>query len=335
VTLADLAAAAMLLSLIAYCVLGGADFGGGVWDLLAFGPRAEAQRRLADEAIAPVWEANHVWLILIVVLLFSCFPSAFAAASIALHVPLTLMLLGIVLRGSAWAFRRYGRRGLAQWSRVFAVSSTVTPVFLGICLGAVTGSGIRLVDGLPAEGFFGSWLEPFPIAVGVFALAVFAFLAAVYLAVEAPEGPLREDFRLRAILSGLSVGLCALAAALLAGPATGHFGDRLLHAPWSWPLQIATGAAALGAFAALFLRRYRAARALAVGQVSLIVLGWGLAQWPYLLGPELTIRGSAAPDPTLRAVLVALAAGSLILLPSLWWLFRVFKRSDRAAAGGP
>ena len=101
-------AAVMLVSLIAYCVLAGADFGGGVWDLLATGPRAERQRRLADDAIAPVWEANHVWLILIVVLLFTAFPRAFAAASIGLHVPLTLMLLGIVLRGSAWAFRRYG-----------------------------------------------------------------------------------------------------------------------------------------------------------------------------------------------------------------------------------
>src|SRR5205823_5563773 len=195
-------AAVMLVSLIAYCVLAGADFGGGVWDLLATGPRAERQRRLADDAIAPVWEANHVWLILIVVLLFTGFPPAFAAASIALHVPLTLMLLGIVLRGSAWAFRRYGRRALTRWSRVFAISSAVTPVFLGMCLGAVTGSGIRLVGGVPEEGFFRSWLAPFPFAVGLLALALFAFLAAVYLALEAPEGPLREDFRLRAILSG-------------------------------------------------------------------------------------------------------------------------------------
>ena len=328
-TLADLAAAAMLLSLVAYCLLAGADFGGGVWDLLAFGPRAEAQRRLADEAIAPVWEANHVWLILIVVLLFSCFPPAFAAASVALHVPLTLMLLGIVLRGSAWAFRRYGRRGLTPWSRVFAISSAVTPVFLGICLGAATGSGIRLVGGVPEQGFFRSWLRPFPFAVGLFALALFAFLAAVYLAVEAPEGPLREDFRLRAILSGIGVGLCALAAGLLAGPATGHFGGRLMQAGWSWPLQIATGLAAVGAFAALFVRRYRTARFLAAAQVSLIVLGWGLAQRPYLLGPELTIHGAAASDEALRPVLIALAAGTVVLLPSLWWLFRVFKRADR------
>lgn len=330
-TLADVAAGAMLLSLVAYCVLAGADFGGGVWDLLATGSRAEEQKQLVDDAIAPVWEANHVWLILIVVLLFSCFPSAFAAASIALHIPLTLMLLGIVLRGSAFVFRRYGRRGPKPWSRVFAISSAVTPVFLGICLGAVTGRGLQLLGGVPAQGFFGSWLMPFPIAVGVFSLALFAFLAAVYLTVEAPEGPLREDFRWRALFSGVAVGVLALVAALLAGQATGQFRARLMQGSWSWPLQIGTGAAAVGAFAALWLRRYRVARVLAVAQVALIVLGWGLAQRPNLLGTDLTIHGSAAPDDALRPVLVGLLAGSIVLAPSLWWLFRVFKRASRPA----
>jgi cytochrome d ubiquinol oxidase subunit II len=322
----------MLLSLIAYCVLAGADFGGGVWDLLATGPRAEQQKQLADEAIAPVWEANHVWLVLIVVLLFSCFPLAFAAAGIALHIPLTLMLIGIVLRGSAYVFRRYGRRGPHRWSRLFAISSAVTPVFLGICLGAVTGTGIRFVNGLPVDGFVRSWLKPFPVAVGVFSMVLFAFLAAVYLAVEAPAGPLREDFRRRALLTGVAVGVCALVAALLAGPATGQFRDRLMGSPWSWPLQIATGLAALGAFATLWFHRYRLARVLAAAQVALIVLGWGLAQRPNLLGADLTIHGSAAPDEALRPVLIALAVGSLILLPSLWWLFRVFKSDTHPAA---
>lgn len=331
-TLAEIAAGAMLLSLIAYSVLAGADFGGGVWDLLATGPRAEQQKQLADEAIAPVWEANHVWLILVVTLLFGCFPQAFAAASIALHIPLTLMLIGIVLRGSAFVFRRYGRRGPKPWSHLFVISSALTPVFLGICLGAVTGTGIRLADGVPADGFLGSWLKSFPIAVGVFSLALFAFLAAVYLAVEAPEGPLREDFRRRALLSGVAVGVLALVAALLAGPATGEFRARLLGSPWSWPLQIATGAAALGAFASLWFHRYRLARLLAPAQVALIVLGWGLAQRPNLLGSDLTIRGSAAPDEALRPVLIALFAGSVVLLPSLWYLFRVFKRESRPAA---
>jgi cytochrome d ubiquinol oxidase subunit II len=321
----DVLATVMLVSLIAYCVLGGADFGGGVWDLLATGPRSERQRRLVDDAIAPVWEANHVWLILIVVLLFTGFPRAFAAATIALHVPLLLMLLGIVLRGSAWAFRRYG--GRARWGRIFAVASATTPIFLGISLGAVTSGALRAgPDGAPELGFFRPWLAPFPLAVGAFTLVLFAYLAAVYLAVEAPDAALQDDFRARAILSAIVVGGCALGVGLLAPPGARHFRDALLTSPWSWPLQIATGAAALGALWALYSRRLRTARVLAIAQVAAIVGGWGAAQRPYLIAPDLTLAAAAAPEETLRLLLIALAAGSVLLFPSLWWLFRVFKR---------
>jgi cytochrome d ubiquinol oxidase subunit II len=323
----DAVAAVMLVSLIAYCVLAGADFGGGVWELFATGSRAERQRRLVDDAIAPVWEANHVWLILIVVLLFTGFPPAFAAASIGLHVPLTLMLIGIVLRGSAWAFRRYG--GRPRWGRVFAFASAATPIFLGISLGAVTSGALRMgPDGAPELGFFRPWLAPFPLAVGAFALALFAYVAAVYLAVEADDPELRDDFRSRAIISAIAVGACALAAGLLAAPGARHFRDSLLRSPWSWPLQISTGLAAIAALWALWTRRFRAARALAVIQVASIVGGWGAAQYPYLIAPDLTLAAAAAPDSTLRLLLIALAIGGVVLFPSLWWLFRVFKRGD-------
>ena len=267
-----------------------------------------------------------LWLILIVVLLFTGFPRAFAAASIGLHVPLTLMLLGIVLRGSAWAFRRYG--GRARWGRIFAVASATTPIFLGSALGAITSGALRAgPDGAPELGFFRPWLAPFPLAVGAFALALFAYLAAVYLAVEAADPELRDDFRARAIVSAVVVGACALAAGLLTPPGAGHFRETLLRSPWSWPLQLATGAAAMGALWALFTRRFRTARALAVVQVALIVGGWGAAQRPYLIAPDLTLQGAAAPEPTLRLLLLALAIGSVVLFPSLWWLFRVFKRA--------
>jgi len=321
----DALAAAMLASLVAYCVLAGADVGGGVWDLLATGPRAERQRRLVDDAIAPVWEANHVWLILIVVLLFTGFPRAFAAASIGLHVPLTLMLLGIVLRGSAWAFRRYG--GRARWGRIFAIASAVTPIFLGSALGAVTSGALHAgPDGAPELGFFRPWLAPFPLAVGALTLALFAYLAAVYLAVETSDPDLRDDFRARAILSAVVVAGCALAAGLLTPQGARHFRETLLGSPWSWLHQISTGAAAVGALWALFTRRFRTARAMAVVQVALIVGGWGAAQRPFLIAPDLTLESAAAPEPTLRLLLVALATGSVVLFPSLWWLFRVFKR---------
>jgi len=202
-SLPDTLAGVILAALTAYVLLGGADFGGGVWDLLASGPRKARQRDLIAHAIGPVWEANHVWLILAIVLLFTCFPRAFATMAVGLHVPLTLMLIGIVLRGSAFVFQSYGGGG----GRVFATASLVTPVLLGICVGAVASGtvwfGVR--DGTFVTSFIRSWFTPFAFAVGIFTLACFAFLAAVYLTLEAKDTELQEDFRLRAIAAGAAV----------------------------------------------------------------------------------------------------------------------------------
>ncbi|MGH9882492.1 MAG: cytochrome d ubiquinol oxidase subunit II, partial [Pyrinomonadaceae bacterium] len=195
----------MIAALIIYALLGGADYGGGVWDLFAFGRSGPAQRALIVEAIGPVWEANHVWLILVIVILFTAFPPAFAAISTALHIPLTLMLIGIVLRGTTFTFRAYdvGRDNVQRrWSLVFSIASIITPVLLGIVLGAIASGTIRVEDSVVASGFFKSWLAPFPFSVGLFALSLFAFLAAVYLTVEASDRELQEDFRLRALIAG-------------------------------------------------------------------------------------------------------------------------------------
>jgi cytochrome d ubiquinol oxidase subunit II len=334
--LPDVIALVMLLSLVLYVLLGGADFGGGLWDLLARGPRAEAQRRLIEHAIAPVWEANHVWLILIVVLLFSGFPRAFAVAATALHVPLSLMLLGIVLRGSAFTFRHYGEgAGARRWGRVFAGASVFTPIFLGLTLGAVSAGEIRVHEGLVEGGFWAPWIGLFPLSVGLLALALFAFLAAVYLCCEAEEAALQDDFRRRALAAGVAVGPAALLGGLSAAGEAAHFKDALLHSWWSWPLQIATGMAAVAALAALFWRRYRLARACAMGQATLIVMGWGLAQRPYLIAPDVTIAGAAAPAITLRLLLGALVLGALVLVPSLGVLFRVFKQRRESGTTPP
>jgi len=263
------------------------------------------------------------------VLLFTCFPPAFAAVSTALHIPLTLMLIGVVLRGSAFTFRTYDSRAdgvQRRWSRVFAVSSTVTPVLLGVVLGAVSGGGIRLEGGRVATGFVRPWLAPFPFAVGLFALALFAFLAAVYLTVEAEEEALREDFRRRSLAAAAAVGVTALCALLLAVGAAPALGRALTSSAWSAPLHAATAAAAVTAIWALWTRRYRVARAAAAAQVALIIVGWGLAQFPALVRPDLTVHNSAAPRVTLVLTAWALAAGGLLLVPSLWYLFRVFKR---------
>jgi cytochrome d ubiquinol oxidase subunit II len=327
----------MLGALVLYALLGGADFGGGVWDLFARRPRAARQRAIIERAIAPVWEANHVWLIVAVVILFTGFPPGFAALGTALHVPLTLLLIGIVLRGTGFTFRHYDRAGESaqkRWGRVFAISSSAAPIFLGIIIGTVTAGRIRLDENfVPTAGFFRPWLGAFPIAIGFLTLALFTFLGAVYLTVEAAatDEALAEDFRLRAIVSGVLVGACALAAALTAGPATEGFQQRLFGSPWSWPLQIATGLCAIGAFATLILRRYRLARVLAASQVALILLGWGLAQRPYLIAPDLTLEAAAAPPRTLELLVGALAVGSLILIPSLYGLMRVFKREPAFA----
>lgn len=337
--LALAAAAAILVALVAYAVLGGADFGGGVWDLFARGPRAEEQRGTIATAIGPIWEANHVWLIVVVVLLFTCFPRAFAVIMTVLHVPLVLMLVGIVLRGSSFVFRTYDDQAEGpqrRWSRVFAVSSLVTPVLLGVVIGAISTPDVLFVDGVVEGGFFGPWLRPFPFVVGLFTLAQFAFLAAVYLTVEAPTEPLREDFRRRALIAAVAVGALAALTLVLAGSAAPGLRATLLGRPWSWPLQLATGAAALGAIAALLGRRWLLARVLAAAQVALVLVGWGLAMSPWLVYESVAIAEAAAPARTLELVLLVLAAGSLILLPAFYYLYRTFKGGlIFAPLGGP
>ncbi|MDQ2936134.1 MAG: cytochrome d ubiquinol oxidase subunit II [Acidobacteriota bacterium] len=326
--LETIVAGVIIASLILYALLGGADYGGGVWDLFALGTRAPRQRALIAEAIGPVWEANHVWLILVIVILFTAFPPAFAAISIALHIPLTLLLIGIVLRGTTFTFRSYDvQRDDVQrrWSLVFSIASIITPVLLGVTLGAIASGTIRVENGVVVSGFFNSWLAPFPLAVGFFALSLFAFLAAVYLTVEASEHELQEDFRLRALIAGIAVGILALIVFLLAGTGAPTVRAGISRSWWALALHLFTGTCAVGAFYALWTRKYKLARVCAAAQVSLILMGWALAQFPHLVEPDITIYTAAAPRITLRLLLVALAAGVLLLFPSYYYLFRVFK----------
>ncbi len=320
-------AGVLVAALTFYALLGGADYGGGVWDLFARGPRSGAHRELIAHAIGPIWEANHVWLILVVVVLFTVFPPAFSRIAIDLHVPIVAMLIGIVFRGSAVTFRTYapGDKSGRRWGYVFAVASLFTPVFLGIIVGAIS-SGVLPTDTTLTIGSFFRWLAPFPIVVGFFALTLFAFLAAVYLTVEADNEELSNDFRLRAIAAELLSGVLALAVFFLAARGAPQIREHLGSSWWTWPLQLTTGAMAVGSLWALIKRRYKWARAFAAMQVALIIWGWSLAQFPYLVLPDLTIYSSAAPEQTLRFMSVALGLGTCLLLPSLIYLFRVFKR---------
>jgi cytochrome d ubiquinol oxidase subunit II len=325
-----------LLALNAYVVLGGADFGAGVWDLLARGERAEQQRTAIERGIGPIWEANHVWLILVIVLLFGCFPPVYAHLSVFLHIPLSLMLVGIVLRGLAFTFRAYdATKSPVQrhWGRIFSVASTVTPVVLGVCVGALVSGALAVPDAAVTftERYVMPWATPFAFATGFFTLAVFAFLAAVYLTYEAPSDELQEDFRRMALGAAVAVGVMAALVLVLGRGTSMRITDGLLTRPLAIPLQFLTAAAAITAIIALVKRRYGVARAAAVLQVSAIVWGWGYAQFPWMIPGVHTVQSAAAPPITLRLVAYGLVGGAVVLVPSLWYLFKIFK-SDSANA---
>jgi cytochrome d ubiquinol oxidase subunit II len=318
----------ILLSLILYALLGGADFGGGMWDLLATGPRSALQRKAVAEAIGPIWEANHVWLILVIVLLFTGFPRGFAAMMTALNIPLTAMLIGIVLRGAAFTFRKYGSGPEAwqqRWGAIFGAASFFTPFCQGVTLGALATGTIRVENGQVITGFFTGWLTPFAMSCGVFALGLFAFLAAVYMTLDTKDQPdLQDDFRRRALWSELALAPIALVVFL-----TSKTGAPAMHAGltrwWAPVLLVWTSLFALAALAALWLRRFSAARIAGVGQVAIILAGWSLAQYPNLVTPDVTVLNSAAPEITLRLLVLALGTGAIVLLPSLAFLFYIFK----------
>jgi cytochrome d ubiquinol oxidase subunit II len=325
---------ALLVSLTLYVLTGGADYGGGVWDLLASGPRAAAQRDLIERAIGPIWEADHVWLILVVVILFDAFPPAFAAIMTAMHIPVTLMLVGIVLRGSAFSFRSYGGgRDRAQlvWGRVFSIASLLTPLLLGVIIGAIA-SGRMPKNPHRIGDFIWPWMTPFCFGVGIFAIALFAYLAAVYATIEDGDLEVREDFRLRALAAGIAVGVIAGVVLLLSINGAPRIWAGLTQREWTWPLVWTTSILAVAALYSLWTRRFEFARLCAVGQVALILWGWAFAQFPYLLEPDVDIYNAAAPQITLDVLSGALAMGALILLPSYQYLLQVFKSHPRRAS---
>lgn len=325
--------------LIVYALTGGADFGGGVWDLVArFGKDsanikslARRKRRFIGQTIAPIWEANHIWLIVVIVLLFAGFPKAFSSLLTALHIPFVIMLIGIVLRGSAFIFRAYGIQsdsGMRMWGRIFAISSIITPFMLGVSLGAVVSEHIRVdvATGLPTSDFFSPWLNPFPITIGFLTVAMFAFLAATYLAVEADDVAMQESFRRNGLVAAVAVGILAGLSLLFAIGGAPTLFAGLVADWWSIPFQLVTGAVAVGAIVMLWQRRYQLARFLAAAQVSLIILGLGLAQYPFIVPPDVTFAAAAAEESVLRALFWACLLGISIVAPSFLILFRTFTR---------
>jgi cytochrome bd ubiquinol oxidase subunit II len=335
--------AVMWAAVTAYALLGGADFGAGIWDLLAGGRAAGAPRRaLISHAIGPVWEANHVWLIFVLVLMWTAFPAAFAAVSSTLYVPLTAIALGVIARGAAFAFRKAIDAPWAQraFGAAFAFSSVVTPWFLGAAAGGVAAG--RVPPGLARGSAVGSWLNPVSAVTGTFAVAACAFLAASYLAADARRAgdlALTSWFRRRAVASGLVVGACSVAGlAVLHSSAPAAYGRLTGHA---LPLVVAAavaGIAALGLAARGWLVPLRLAAAAAVAAV---LWGWGAAQYPYLLPPGaghagggLSVGAAAAPGATLSATMICVVIGGVLVLPARGWLLVLAQRPARGAAAG-
>jgi cytochrome bd ubiquinol oxidase subunit II len=324
----------VLVALVIYSLLAGADYGAGFWDLVCSGPRRQDQRDLIARAIEPVWETNHVWLILIVVLLFAGYPPAFSAIFTGLAVPVFLILLGIVLRGSSYVFRAYfagSVRTQLYWGKVFSISSSMTPLFLGIVIGAISGDTLVVKDGISENGFLRTWFHPFPLIVGVLSISLFAYLSACYLIIETEDPVLQVDFRNRALFSGFASVLAAFATYAVAGNDAGGIGNSLSRAPHVWLIEAGAAIAAVVAFQALWSRHYLRARIAAAAQVGLIVIGWGAAQYPYLVRPDLTIFKSSAPTNVLAEIEIACAVGGVVLIPSLILLFHVFKAHRKSA----
>ena len=336
-TLAEVVLGVMFVCLIAYGLFGGADFGAGIWDLLAGGTRRGArQRDLIEHSIAPVWEANHVWLIFVLVVLWTAFPGAFAAVVTTLYIPLTLAAFGMIARGAAFAFRKsISTLGMRRFlGASFALSSLVTPYFLGAVVGGVA-SG-RVPAGIAAGDVITSWTNPTSVLGGVLAVLVCAYLAAVFLCADAHREAaedLADQFRARAIGTAVLTGLIGIAglfvlradAPLLFEGLTGR----------ALPVVVLSVVAGVAAFVLLATRRYVPARLASALAVTAILVGWAVAQYPYLLLPEVTIEEAAGGRATLVAMLVALVGGSLILVPALVYLYVLFQRSQPNMSSTP
>ncbi len=332
--LADTALAVMWIGLTCYALFGGADFGAGVWDLLAGGARRGApQRRLIEHSIGPIWEANHVWLIFVVVLLWSGFSPVFAAVMSTLYLPLTLAALGIIARGAAFAFRKASTE---LWQRrlfgaCFAVSSLVTPFFLGAVAGGVA-SG-RVPAGLARGDVITSWLNPTSVLGGVLAVLACAHLAAVYLCADADrEGDpeLARVFARRAVASGLASGAVALAGIAVLHADAPQLFHGLTHR--ALPLVLLSTVSGVVGLGLLIRRRHVAARGAAALAVAAILWAWGAAQYPAMLIGSLTVDRAASQPAVLSACLIVLACGAALLIPSLWLLYGTFQRAHTAEA---
>jgi cytochrome d ubiquinol oxidase subunit II len=330
-------AVVLFVAITAYAVFGGADFGAGFWDLVAGGAdKGEHPRSVIAHAIAPVWEANHVWLIFTLVVLWTAFSEAFASIMLTLFVPLTIAAFGIVLRGSSFIFRKnvFRVRDLRNFGAAFAVSSVLVPYCFGAVAGAIA-SGRVPAGGEPGEPW-SSWVNPTSILGGVLAVAACAYLAAVYLSFDArrlADPAMTEYFRRRAVVTAVIVGVVAFGGIFVLRADARYVFDGLTAR--ALPLVIISAACGIGSLVLLLRGAQRYARVLAAGAVATVVGAWGVAQWPYMLPKTLTVAQAAAPTGTLESVLVVFGVAAVLVVPSLIALYVLDQRSLLDDEGAP
>jgi len=337
VSSADAVAGVLWAGVTAYAVFGGADFGAGFWSLTAgSGERGSRTRELIDWAIGPVWEANHVWLIFVLVVLWTGFSAAFEAIFSTLFIPLSLAALGIVLRGAGFAFhttaRQFARRRLAE--RLFGLSSVLTPFFLGTVVGAIAAGRVPL--GNAAGDPVTSWLNPLSLLIGALFVATSAYLAAVFLISDARRADaldLELHFIARALGTAVVTGVLAIGGIVALHADARYVYDGLTGD--GLPLVIVSLLCGAGVLVMLRRGANRGARVLAVGAVVAVVWGWGVAQHPYLLPQVLSIDAGAAPSATLTTVLVVFAVAAVLVVPSIALLFTLVQRSVVTEGSGP
>jgi cytochrome bd ubiquinol oxidase subunit II len=329
VSKADAVAVVLLIGVTMYAVFGGADFGAGLWSLLAGGgERGRRPRALIDWAIGPVWEANHVWLIFVLVVLWTGFSSAFEAIFSTLFIPLSLAALGIVFRGAGFAFHHTARRarGRALAETCFGLASVLTPFFLGAVVGAIAGG--RVPVGNATGNAVTSWVNPLSLVIGTLFVATGAYLAAVFLVSDARRAEsldLERYFSTRAVVSAVATGALATAALVVLHSDARYVFDGLTGD--GLPLVILSLLCGIAVLVLLRRGARRGARLVAVGAVAALIGGWGVAQWPYLLPEELTISAAAAPSATLTSVLVVFGVAVLVVLPAIGLLFTLVQRN--------
>jgi cytochrome bd ubiquinol oxidase subunit II len=321
----EIAVAAILFVVIAaYALFGGADFGGGIWDLLAgSAKRGAAPRALIEESITPVWEANHVWLVFVLVLLWTAFPLAFAAIMTALFVPLSLSLLGIVLRGAGFAFRHTAQRLRMQQvtGAMFAAASLITPFFMGTVVGAVATGQVPVH---PAGNVLAAWTSPTAILTGFLFVAACAYVSAVFLVPEARQRgylDLMRYFSLRATAAGVVTGALAGATFAELSVSAPHVFARLTGV--ALPLVAISIAAGIAVLVMLWLRWYHALglRITAAIAVATVVWGWGVAQYPYLFPISLSLAAGSAPTGSLVGEFVVAGLALLLVAPGFALLY--------------